>query len=311
MSYHLQPAHDPDNYWQRITGKLKRELLVNPVRKSTRRKFMYMIPTMLHLPIENIDFHTLLCERDVEMMVCSFKALNFFCERNFLYTIHDDGSLREQSIDFIRKNLAVRIIRRAEADLIIVKELKAYPNIIDYRERQLMALKLIDVKFFSGNQRIAYIDSDVLFFKAPDFFLQKLTLPDQETNYFNKDIANAYIDTAETIRQMTGLPVCENINAGLWVMNRSDIDLDRIENLLGTEFFRQHRNKYLLDQTLISILAAESNGGADHLPSSYDVDLFKKPADCVGKHYVGKIRHGFELEGLRYIISEKIDSSRK
>ncbi len=92
------------------------------------------------------------------------------------------------------------------------------------------------------------------------------------------------------------------MNAGLWIMNALDIDFLQIENWLQTDFFKQHNRKYTLEQTILSMLANKSAHGAEHFPKPYDVDIYKQPQESVCKHYVGKIRHAYELEGVSYLL---------
>ncbi len=61
--------------------------------------------------------------------------------------------------------------------------------------------------------------------------------------------------------------------------------------------FIMHR----IEQTLFAMLASDSSGGVKHLSSAYDVDLKKAIINATCKHYVGKIRTKFELEGLTYL----------
>ncbi|HEX8530588.1 MAG TPA: hypothetical protein VF646_11215, partial [Cytophagales bacterium] len=94
----------------------------------------------------------------------------------------------------------------------------------------------------------------------------------------------------------------ERVNVGLWVMNREDLDLPKTERWLAAfPADLPPLKKRLTEQTLLAMLATDSANGVAHLPPPYDVAFEKKPEDAVCKHYVGRIRHGFELEGLRYL----------
>ncbi len=89
-------------------------------------------------------------------------------------------------------------------------------------------------------------------------------------------------------------------------MNSSDIDLSQIEGWLQTDYLKKYISQYRLEQTLVSLLAGKSTNGASFFPSEYDVDFFKQPNKNVCKHYVGKIRHGYELEGVRHLLQNRL-----
>lgn len=239
------------------------------------------------------------------MGICAFLSLYRVTKKNFMITFHDDGSLDDATENYIKSKLNARIVRRAEADASADIQLKDFPGIKLYRQKQVMALKLIDVRLYAKGERIAYIDSDILFFKDPVFVTSMLDSQEHGINYFNRDIANAYVDSPENIFSNTGDMPLEKVNAGFWVMNKTDIDLEQIERWLQSSYFKQHAEKYVLDQTIISMLAAKSKYGAAHMPEVYDVSFNKDPAASVCKHYVGRIRHGFELEGLQYLMSNE------
>ncbi|MBC8046662.1 MAG: hypothetical protein H7Y00_07690 [Fimbriimonadaceae bacterium] len=302
MEYKLIPAQNPKNIVDRIFKKFEREFLTIPKRKNIRDKFISSFAADDTSEKFSFSIHCLLCSRDVQMAVCTFLAFYKLSNIKFMITFHDDGSLNDEDEKYILKYINARVIRRNESNHETQKALKSFPAIMEYRNQQVMALKLIDVKLFSHGNRIAYIDSDILFFKNPVFFINTLQQQMVTTNYFNKDLYNAYVEEPAKIFDHTGVRPYDKVNAGLWVMNAQDIDLNQIESWLQTNFFKQHANKYLLDQTFISMLANNSSSKVQYFPGDYDVDLFKDPDNCICKHYVGKIRHGFELEGLRYLL---------
>jgi hypothetical protein len=168
-----------------------------------------------------------------------------------------------------------------------------------------MALKLVDVKLWRRGERLSYIDSDILFFRRPDFFLDALQ-GKHTKNYFNKDISDSYVRRADEILSDVGVRPLDRLNAGLWVMYQDAIDLDRIESWLRHPAFSGKLYAYTLDQTFISMLANSSPHGVEHLPATYDVAFRKDVTMSVNKHYVGAIRHAYEMEGLKYLL-ESLD----
>ncbi len=244
------------------------------------------------------------------MAICSAMVMNLQCKRAFVWIFHDDGSLDDRDEKTILSNLpGSKVVRRLEADLFAEKALRDYPEILEYRRQQIMALKIIDVRIWGKGKKFGYVDSDILFFQRPDFYLDALSNKNSK-NYFNKDLQSAYVQTPDQIEAFLGIRPFEKGNAGLWVMHREDINLDKIEEWLKNPGFAKNLYDYTLDQTFINLLANISPHGAEYLPTGYDVDYYKSPEHCVDKHYVGAIRHGYELEGLRFILNERDFANR-
>ena len=244
-------------------------------------------------------------ERDHEMAIITACLFNYHTNHAHRFVFHDDGSLSERAIEQFQEFLSgTRIIGRREADEIAQEKLKAFPRTLAYRYSHVMALKLIDVKLWGQGARIGYMDSDILFFKNPEAFVDTL-VKQRDFNYFNRDIEDAYVTEREVIVQELGYGPAPRINAGLWVMNAKDICLEQIEMWLNHPFFASYASNYRLEQTFIAMLAQRSAEGVRYLPDTYNVDFYKPVEQNVCKHYVGRIRYGYELEGLSYVLKKE------
>ena len=305
LKSHIKPKKPKKNIITRILGKAYRELFENPRRESIKNRFLQM-PASKQADAE-LDFtlHMMVCKRDLKMAVCSIFAANLFCDRAFRWVLHDDGSLDDLDENLLFDKVPASLVkRRKRADTHAETVLNDYPEILEYRRQQIMALKLIDVRLWGDGDKIGYVDSDVLFVNTPEFFLDAL-INKNPKNYFNKDIQNAYVKTPDEIEELIGVRPFEKGNAGLWVMHREDINLDKIEEWLKHTGFSDKLYAYTLDQTFINMLASLSPHGVEHFPKGYDVDLNKSLNQAIDKHYVGVIRHGYELEGLHYLLNNK------
>ena len=296
------------NVYEKISGNL-RELTIEKLELKNRKKIRHeFLEKTKKFTINNehpFSVHMLLCKRDLEMAVCSAMAFNKVMEDGMRFYFHDDGSLDINDTKFIQKHLpGIKVILRKEADEKAEKELKAYPNILEYRKNQIMALKLIDVRLWGQGDRICYVDSDVLFLKKPTFFIDALSGKNPK-NYFNKDIETVYVQTPEEIESFMHFKPLEKCNAGLWVMHKQDINFNIIEEWLGNPGFEKNLKRYTLDQTFISMLATISTHGVDYLPKEYDVNFYRQMTKSASKHYVGAIRNGYELEGLNFLLNKK------
>jgi hypothetical protein len=169
-----------------------------------------------------------------------------------------------------------------------------------------LLLKLADLHVFARQERILFVDSDVLFFKRPDALFH--VLESEKGNYFTKDLQTAYISDLITLEKLTGIRPLDRVNSGIFAVNRSDISLKKLSRRLSElDSAKQPKGTvyhHLIEQTLFAVLTSDSSGGAAHLPPDYDLRLERGLDGAVCRHYVGVIRDFFELEGLRALLSE-------
>ena len=299
----IVPRTNAPSLPMRIAGKIHRLIIEDPARQKLRQQVCDLPSHSFDEIDENLSMHCLLCSSHIEMLICSQRSLYAVTElrKNRLF-LHDDGSLTPTEIALLEKKLPnAKVISRSEADKRAEQESTDFPRIREYRKNQIMALKLVDVAIWATGQRTAYIDSDILFFREPKEFLAA-TESTSDGNFFNKDLADAYVEPRDTIEKEVGIGPAPKINAGLWVADTKMIDLDQIETWLAEPVFNRRPFYYTLDQTFISMLANKSSKGARHFSTEYDVSFDKDVRNCCVKHYVGAIRHGFELEGLNYLL---------
>jgi hypothetical protein len=271
-----------------------RKVLRQRVRKQALEILqIYPITDTLHPPI-----HLLLCRRDYEMAIISALVLNHLGNKGHRYIFHDDGSLDHRIEAIIHKFLPESVfIRRSDADVMAKQKLSEYPHLLSLRHKNILSLKLTDMVLFAQNDRIAYLDSDVLFFKYPLEYMQALQTA-SKTSFFNRDISDAYIANS------CDIPRSPRINSGLWVVNKENFNFHLMESWLTNSYYKSHLSDYRLEQTFFAMLAGMTS--CRHFSTGYDVNFEKLPETAICKHYVGRIRYGYELEGLKYLINKKI-----
>ncbi len=288
---------------KRVYYKFLRKFIQNPKRKRISSKVHKLSPSPQADLSNSFSVHTLTCKRDLEMGIWSAKSFNLVCGNAFEWVFHEDGSLDDRDCQLLEKHFpGCKVIRYADSIEHAKKEFSNHKNILKYREKLKLMLKLLDISKWSKGQRILFIDTDVLFFKKPDLLLD-LVNDENGKNMFNKDVDYAYIFSIDTLEKVMSKKLPEKINSGLFVIDKDIFDFDKIEKwfeeLPMDEPFIIHR----LEQSLIAMSAADSEIGVEHLPDEYDVQYHKDVSQSICKHYVGRIRHGFEIEGLQYLLN--------
>lgn len=269
------------------------------------RKILYFKKREIQRRITKDTFpvHLLIRNSDFKMSIISIYHFLKVTKEKYEIFLHEDGSLSNSNKKKLNKYFSfLNLILRSDADKLINKELKSFPYIINWRSDFNFALKLIDLSFFSKHDYYIYLDADVLFFKEPHFI--EKNVKDSFSNkkikcFFNKDIEPAYIDSNTNMSAFLGFKLINQINAGLSFINKKIFDYDYLNNLISSEYYsnQEKKRKHVSEQTLYAILSSKQ-ASVNYLPVEYDVDLNKNINKSTSKHYVGKIRHKYSIEGL-------------
>jgi hypothetical protein len=304
MKFTIDPK--PSNLFERVVFKLKR-VFRDRKRVSLRKPYLTLAPVAIPGKDQDFSVHILLCNRDFEMSICALRSFVHYCGRSFEFVIHEDGTLTQHQKEYLRKNFPKSEIIDYDRSLNLARDtFGENSEIYKMRKRGVLMLKLLDIKLFSKKQKIIVLDSDILFFKKPVELLDAATRFDVPS-LFNKDVLPSLMAPKEVLEGICSQKIPERINSGLSVVYRDAIDFELIEKWLKElndrkVDFIMHR----IEQSLITMLCVNHKNGIDYLPEAYDVSFDKNVDQSVCKHYVGIIRHGFELEGLTYLEDKGI-----
>lgn len=302
--------HIPTNLIERILGKLKRTIR-DIKRKKIRKQLLVLSPSPARATPQDFSLHMLICHRDIELAICAAKSFILASNQTYVFTFHDDGSLTKSDKKLVYDHFPLCTLIDYQVSLQEAeKKFGAHSEIYKMRLKGVMMLKLIDIRLFSDKRKAMLLDSDILFFEYPSAIIEALT-GDQYSNVFNKDIETCYMADQTQLEKICGHLLPERINAGLSVLNTNAIRFDLLE-----EWLISIRDKKLpiilhrIEQSLTAMLCTQEPYTAKHLPVGYDVAFLKPVSTSICKHYVGKIRYGFEMEGLNYLMKEKQFKSR-
>jgi hypothetical protein len=218
--------------------------------------------------------------------------------------LHDDGSFDPPTIDRLGALFpAAEIRRRADNDARVAAALPPdrFPFLHDRRKFYPNILKLTDAHAGARGWRLV-LDSDMLFFRRPEFVLAWLRQPTAPLHML--DVADAYGYPEPELARLAGAPLPHLVNVGLTGLRSDAIDWDKIERWCR-DLIRAHGTSYYLEQALIAMLLA----GQDRaIAPRADYVLLPDLAECrapraVMHHYVAESKRGYFRHAWRHLAA--------
>ena len=176
-------------------------------------------------------------------------------QRTVRAVLYDDGSLDPELTDRLAGlGPGVRIIKSEELRARLDQYLPAerFPAI---RERWLHypnIRKLTDVHLGAAGWKLV-LDSDLLFFRTPEFLLDWLSAPAKPLHAV--DCSESYGYSRALMERLAGAPIPALVNVGLCGLRSDEIDWDELEAWC-TGLIRNERTNYYLEQALVAMIAA-------------------------------------------------------
>jgi hypothetical protein len=247
------------------------------------------------------EIHMLTSAYDAELATWALLSWYWVGKRQDALCIHDDGSLRPSDKNRFQALFpGCRIVSRGEADTTAQKELKNYPNLLNFRRGNNLSMKLLDFSFYARTRKLILLDSDVFVFGQVNGIEGYERFP---WNLFLSDYQFAFNVARERFVDFSAASSYLPINTGFGVIDSTTLDLDLAEKILAhTDCNLQ---PYWAEQTLYAILSAPF--GIELLDDSH---VIAREAGLVGvkmKHYVWKNRMLARQEAIpfvRNILSE-------
>lgn len=166
-----------------------------------------------------------------------------------------------------------------------------YPNI----------RKLIDPHLGSKGWKLV-LDSDLLFFRPPEFLLAWLRQPDRPLHAV--DCEESYGYPRSQLEALAGAPIPPLVNVGLCGLRSEALDWDELESWCA-RLTREHRS-YYLEQALVAMLAARCQPCAV-APAA---DYVTRPGRAEGldpravmHHYVAESKRWYFRHGWRRVLA--------
>lgn len=217
--------------------------------------------------------------------------------------IYDDGTLAEGFREPLQRIFpSARFVSRAEIEQRLETFLPAakFPVL---RERWLNypnLRKLTDPHLGANGWKLV-LDSDLLFFRRPDFLLAWLDAPDRPLHAVDCETSYGY--SRPLMTSLAGRPVAELVNVGLTGLEGGSLDWERLEHWTRVLIERE-RTSYYLEQALVALLVA-GRDCAVAPPGDY-VTLPKVPeaeaCRAVMHHYVAGSKRWYFQRNWRHAL---------
>jgi hypothetical protein len=215
---------------------------------------------------------------------------------------HDDGSATDTIVDRLGRLFPCARWRRRDEIVamhdqhlpvarfpVLRERWAAYPNI----------RKLTDVHVGSRGWKLV-LDSDMLFFRRPDFLLAWLAAPTRPLHMV--DVEQSYGYSPALMQSLAGAPIPSLVNVGITGLASESLDWDRLERWCR-ELIAAEGPSYYLEQALIAMLVA----GQDRaVAPAADYIVLPNIVECqspraVLHHYVAGSKRGYFRHAWRKI----------
>jgi hypothetical protein len=213
------------------------------------------LPILPAMPGPPLELHLLTGRRFWYQTAFCLWTFSRHANRRLAPVIYDDGTLTSEFSDPITRLFpATRFVPQAEilARLDTVLPAARFPVL---RERWINypnIRKLTDVHAGHSGWKLV-IDSDLLFFRRPEFLLNWLAAPDRPLHAV--DCTESYGYSRPLMQELARTPIAPLVNVGLCGLRSESLDWAELEHWCATLIAREKAH-YYLEQALVAMLVA-------------------------------------------------------
>jgi len=189
-----------------------------------------------------------------------FKFLTPDESADFAVDIYDDGSLSKDTLTILgRRFPEFAIVSLSHSLLMVGKKLPIddFPYLNGSLQTHPLFKKLIFPNLKTG--LTIFFDSDMLFFKRPEAFINWLYTQSQIKGaaFCLPDIKRSYGYTNDEILKVWPVPIKNNINTGMYALDNELMDFKFIERL-GNDLESAYGSQYYIEQLMTAIILEKS-----------------------------------------------------
>jgi hypothetical protein len=221
---------------------------------------------------------------------------------NLRLVFHSDGTLEGEHAERLSEVFpAARCEKPSEIKLRLDEHLpvERFPTLRERRRHQMVMRKLTDVHAGTSGWKI-FLDSDMLFFRRPDFLLDWLREPRRP--FYMQDISRAYGYSPELMSTLARGYLPKRLNSGMCGLNSDEIDWEQLDAWCR-EMIEREGKQYLQEQALTAMMVVNKECAVapreDYIvvPRRREV---KRP-QAVMHHYAGDMKRWYFQYGWKHI----------
>ncbi len=218
--------------------------------------------------------------------------------------IYDDGSLAPAWREPLQRLFpAARFVDRAISEARLEVELPEarFPHLRERWRNYPNIRKLIDPHLGARGWKLV-VDSDLLFFRQPEFLLRWLDAPDRPLHAVDCETSYGY--TRPLLDSLAGAPLADLVNVGLTGLESASLDWEQLEHWTRTLHAREGTS-YYLEQALVAMLVAGRSCAV--APAADYVTLPRLPeataCRAVMHHYVSDSKRWYYQRNWRHVLA--------
>lgn len=190
--------------------------------------------------------------------------------------VHDDGSLDGEFSGHLRRlfpGIEIRLRADNDAKLHALLPPDKFPYLQDRRRHYPNILKLTDAHAGGSGWKMV-LDSDMLFFRRPDFFLSWMEQPTRPFHMI--DVEDSYGYPLDEMATLAGAPIPHLVNVGFTGLRSEDLDWEKLEYWCRV-LTERYGTSYYLEQALVAMVIA---GRECAIAPANDYRLAPNEAEC-------------------------------
>ncbi|WP_145929011.1 hypothetical protein OH491_08860 [Termitidicoccus mucosus] len=264
----------------------------------------FLPPVELDSRKAGIEVHCVMHSRDIQHAIWGLASFFYFAGNVFSLVVHADNEWTPEQLALFGGHFrGVKIIPRAESDVLMSDVLKEFPACHRYRRSGAYGRKLFDPYLLRSLPCLILLDSDVLFFRKPNELLD-IVSADADTLLYNLEIGEGY---ASKPALMAAFPKLHTqFNAGLIATRPPENWPGLFEELIPTlEHLRSTAGlRPGSDQLPLACVAHWQGWRPLHSSYSSNPERFRKNrTDFTSMHFHSWAREGFTIDGIPWFLT--------
>ena len=230
-------------------------------RRRTRRGREDMEQAMASLAVPSngagppLELHLVTGRRFCHQTAFCLLSFARQCGRAIAPRLYDDGTLGGEEREVLGRLFPHTTVVTAAETLERLEQYLPVDRFPALRERWSNypnLRKLIDPHLGRSGWKLV-LDSDLLFFRRPEFLLDWLSAPDRPLHAVDCETSYGY--SRPLLSSLAGGPLADLVNVGLTGLDSAAIDWERLEHWVQTLHAREGTN-YYLEQALVAMVVA-------------------------------------------------------